>query len=172
MSRLKIIVSLFLFSSLAIAKTQKQTFQIYTVRQRKLCLTSEIQTSKPPFGGANVTGSFNIDEKTLLKIFDSLRDHLYKNLILDRCEDRDYQLDNIVFSFYEYYLQIIPFKEGSKRLVYINAYRVPCDVIDHGKEALPSNKFVSVFDGGTNYWQITYNLDTGKFERVHINGEA
>ena len=172
MNLLKIIVGLLLLSSLAIAETQKQTFKIYTVRQRKLCLTSEIQTSKPPFGGTNVTDNFDLDEKTLLKIFDSLRDHLYKNLTLDRCGERDYQLDNIVFRFYDYYLQIIPYKEETIRMIYINAYTVPYDDKTLGDEALPKKEFISVKDGGSNYWQIRYNLDTGKFDKININGHA
>ncbi len=172
MNIFKIITGLLLFSSLAIAEVQKQTFQIYTVRQRKLCLTSEMKTSNPPFGGNDIASSFEINEQTSLKIFDALRDHLYKNLTLERCKDRDYQLDDIVFRFYDFYLQIIPFKSGAKRMVFINAYTVPYDDLTLGDEALPSKKFVSVMDGGSNYWQIIYDLDENKFFKIRINGVA
>jgi hypothetical protein len=128
--------------------------------------------NKSSFHGNEVTGTFEVDEQTLFKIFDSLRDHLYGELNLARCNDRDYDLDNVVFGFYDYYLQIIPFKSGTSRMVYINAYRAHCDIQSHGDEAFPRKEVVWVFDGGSSYWQIIYNLDTGEFSKIDINGVA
>jgi hypothetical protein len=149
------------------AEQADTTFKMYTIRQRQLCLTSDTQYE--PSGS---TGSYELNKTELFKIFDALKVHLHSKLDLSKMSVRYYPQGDILFGFNQYYLQFIPFEKGSKRLVYINAYFCHCDNLRHGDEAKPKEHFVSVFDGGSNYWQIVYDVDKGKFLEIKINGVA
>ena len=161
-----ILASLIGLCSLAVfAEQADNTFEMYTIRQRQLCLTSETQYE--PYGA---TGSYELSKAEQFKIFDALKVHLHSNLDLSKISEQYYPQGDILFNFNQYYLQFIPFTKGSKRMVYINAYFCSCDHLDHGDEAKPKESFVSVFDGGSNYWQIIYDLDEDKFLELSING--
>jgi hypothetical protein len=53
------------------------------------------------------TDSLEIDEAALLRIFDLLKVHLYKNIDPSRFNERYYPQADLVFGFDEYYLQFI-----------------------------------------------------------------
>ncbi len=163
-----IITSLIVLNAFStFAEQADTTFKMYTIRQRQLCFTSE--TQHEPSGA---TESYELEKTELFKIFDALKVHLHSKIDLSRISERYYPQGDILFGFNQYYLQFVPFKKGSKRLVYINAYFCHCDNLRHGDEAKPKEHFVSVFDGGSNYWQIIFDLDTGKFLKIKINGIA
>jgi hypothetical protein len=163
-----ILASLIGFCSLVVSAEQAdKTFKMYTIRQRQLCLTSE--TLYEPYGA---TGSYELNKGELFKIFDALKVHLHGKLDLSKISEQYYPEGDILFNFNSYYLQFIPFTAGSKRMIYINAYLCCCDYPSHGDEAGAKDHFVSAFDGGSNYWQIIFDLDTGKFLKIKINGLA
>ena len=170
--KVKLILLFVSVASIAFPESS-ETATIYTICQRKLCLT--YKPTEPFFFGNRipgyVSGYFEPDEAGLLNVYDSLRDHLYKSLDLSMCAYREYQLDDLVFSFYEYYLQFVPFYKGSKKMIYINAYRRGHDKVDTSDES-PATKIVVVSDGGSNFWNIVYDVEEDKFIELDINGHA
>ena len=58
------------------------------------------------------------------------------------------------------------YKATSSEEIYINAL---CDTFER-KDL--HKELVMVFDGGSCFFQINYNLKTGKFYELQVNGEA
>ena len=61
---------------------------------------------------------------------------------------------------------IYQYQAISDEVIQINAL---CDVPDRSKL---SKQFYYVFDGGSCYFQIQYNINTGKFSNLYVNGLA
>ncbi len=63
------------------------------------------------------------------------------------------------------------YDEDGNRIIYVNCFYSPSD-----EKALYFSDWetreIVVFDGGNNYWQISFNLHTGKLFGLSINGEA
>ncbi len=105
----------------------------------------------------------------LFVAYDSLMKHLVDNLDLTQCKDEGYDYGHLVFSFYEYYLQMIPFSRDGKKYIYINAYRRGKDKFI-SKDESPSEWLVNAFDGGYFFWRIVYDIEAGIFIDLKING--
>ena len=144
--------------------------RIYTLCQSQILSTVECEMSLRRLSG-NATGFFEVVDFDLTEISDLLRNHLLSQLDLSECDSLGYQLDDVVFSFYEYYLQFIPYYEGDKKMIFINAYRRGSDKDDETDET-PADHFVFVFDGGVCFWQIVYDVEGGTFSEIRINGVA
>lgn len=67
--------------------------------------------------------------------------------------------------FADYKRQYAGIIENERLLIHLNAF---CDAVGKDWQDEP----VGVFDGGDCYFRVVYNLQTGTFERLHINGEA
>lgn len=140
--------------------------KIYTVCQRKVCLTSEhdnLQRWLP----SDASGCFEADTNILFEVYDALASHLAENLDMSKFKLPEYELDNITFSFYEYYLQMIPFRAGDKKMMYINAYRR-----DRRSDETPAKTLIVTLGGGSNYWNILYDMEERKFIDLRINGNS
>lgn len=159
---------LFVFVAASFADTNKTAY-IYTLCPRELVLsveTSDVSSFMSPGEGVTVTGYYKMDEDVLLWLFDSLRDHLLASVDTSKCSSEDYLMDDVVFNFYRYYLQVIPFYNGPNRMAYINAY-----IYNHNKDKSPSKGFVWVFDGGYAYWSIVWDLKKNEFSNMRIHSE-
>jgi hypothetical protein len=65
----------------------------------------------------------------------------------------------------QYLRQYIGLETQDGRLLIINAF---CDAVG----ADPASGVVTVEDGGDCFWYAVYNLSTGSFERLLVNGES
>lgn len=66
----------------------------------------------------------------------------------------------------EYSVQLFTRKDGDKRIVYLNFF-----ILQEKKDSFNTVEVV-VFDGGTDFWNITYDLEKEDFCDLWINGEA
>lgn len=140
--------------------------KMYTVCQRKLCMTSE-NDNLERWLPSDFTGCFEVNTTTLFEVYDALASHLAENLDVSKFKFPEYELDNITFSFYEYYLQMIPFRAGNKKMMYINAYRR-----DRRTDESPAKTLVVTLGGGSNYWNILYDMEEKKFIDLRMNGNS
>ena len=160
---------LFLFVTAALAGSDKTAY-IYTVCPRELVLsveTNDVSSFMSLGKEVEVTGYFKMDEPSVLRIFDLLRNHLLVSVDTSKCSSSEYVTDDVVFNFYQYYLQVIPFYDGSARKVYVNAY-----MHDHNKDSSPERGFVWVLGGGAGYWSIIWNLEKNEFSNMIIHGSS
>ena len=143
-----------------------EAYKIYTILQGRLCLVSDIEkkvvmvVSYP-----HPTGSFEPEIKTLYKVNKGLVSFLISELDISKFDTKGYKQDAITLSFYEYYLQYIPYISNGVKYIHINAYRR--DV--QNKDGTPVEKLVLVMGGGTSYWHVTYNMEKNEFFDLKIN---
>ncbi|NMC71202.1 MAG: hypothetical protein GYA57_14205 [Myxococcales bacterium] len=64
-----------------------------------------------------------------------------------------------------YGVQVVGVVSGQRRLVYANFYCNPSNFLDRDEEHL-----VMVLDGGTCFFQVWFDPETGEYPRVRING--
>lgn len=70
------------------------------------------------------------------------------------------------YQFEERSKYIYQFQAVSSEIVQINAL---CHVYERSKL---SSEFFHIFDGGSCFFQVQYNLKTGKFKNLNVNGLA
>ncbi len=165
-----VVIAFFFFANCHAEQDGKIEAIIYTICQRTLCLETEVDANRLSKSMAHKVDEFiNVSTNELFVAYDSLMKYLVDDLDLSQCKVDGYDYDHVVFSFYEYYLQIIPFVENDKEYLYINAYRRGWDKHDHSDES-PSKRFVAVFGGGSNFWRVVYDIEKGTFIKFKING--
>lgn len=62
------------------------------------------------------------------------------------------------------YRQYVGIVEDGERKVHINSMCVESERWD--------DTYIMVMDGGSCFWNATYNIDTGEVENLYVNGEA
>ncbi len=147
---------------------------VYTLSRNRLFGVFQYEMDALRFGKIieeDVTGFFEVDGSDLIEVNRLLQRYLLGELNISKACEQTYRLDDIVFSFYEYYLQFIPYYDGMKKMIFINVYRHGCDKDDE-QDKSPAEHLVRVFDGGASFWQIIYDVGKGVFLKLRINGEA
>ena len=66
----------------------------------------------------------------------------------------------------EYSVQVFTRMDGNKKIVYLNFF-----ILDD-KEDCFSTEEVIVFDGGTDFWNISYDIEKEEFYNLWVNGVA
>ena len=66
----------------------------------------------------------------------------------------------------QYSVQLFTYNEGTKNIVYLNFF-----IIDEKDDYLNTKELI-VFDGGTNFWNIKYDIQNDNFYDIFINGES
>ncbi len=61
--------------------------------------------------------------------------------------------------------QYVGIEAKGKRLIYINAFRLPSD-----SNLDPARTAIRVCDGGAGFWGAVYDPQVGKFSDVEVNG--
>lgn len=66
----------------------------------------------------------------------------------------------------KYSVQLFTRKDGTKSIIYLNFF-----ILDYKADYF-NTKQVVVWDGGTDFWNITYDIQKDEFYDIWINGEA
>ena len=64
----------------------------------------------------------------------------------------------------KYSVQLFTRKDGTKSIIYLNFF-----ILDYKADYF-NTKQVVVWDGGTNFWNITYDIQKDEFYDIWING--
>ena len=96
-----------------------------------------------------------------LKLVKKLRKHLILLIDKDKIGSVYYPLEDILFSFNNYYLQLYKLKD--------NEYIINACYFSETSQKEISKRIVVAHGGGKNYWNITYNFKNKKFGKININ---
>ena len=66
----------------------------------------------------------------------------------------------------KYSVQLFTRKDGTKSIIYLNFF-----ILDYKADYF-NTKQVVVWDGGSDFWNITYDIQKDEFYDIWINGEA
>ena len=66
----------------------------------------------------------------------------------------------------KYSVQLFTRKDGTKSIIYLNFF-----ILDYKADYFNTDQVV-VWDGGTDFWNITYDIQKDEFYDIWINGEA
>jgi hypothetical protein len=84
---------------------------------------------------------------------------------IDELEARLDQLQPPINNPGDYDRQYVGIEANGKRLIYINAFRLPSD-----SNLDPARTAIRVCDGGAGFWGAVYDPQVGKFSDVEVNG--
>lgn len=84
---------------------------------------------------------------------------------IDEMEARLDQLQPPISHPGDYDRQYVGIEANGKRLIYINAFRLPSD-----SNLDPARTAIRVCDGGAGFWGAVYDPQVGKFSDVEVNG--
>jgi len=84
---------------------------------------------------------------------------------IDELEARLAQLQPQITNPGDFDRQYVGIESGGRRLIYINAFRLPDD-----SDLDPARTAIRVCDGGAGFWGAVYDPEVGKFSDVATNG--
>lgn len=130
-----------------------------------------LPASRAYYGGQKLG---QVDDREFTKtdcarILAKAREHLETLLASEKSDDGLAQ----ILAHWEFYsCQFVPYVSGGKHFVFLNFYSPRVDD-DGGPAPAPEPKWlVEVMDGGSAFWQIKYDVQSGRFFALMINGEA
>lgn len=80
-------------------------------------------------------------------------------------------LEYIKENFDDYAVQFVGFEHEGYKKIWCN-FAHESTFLDDGERENWGEWIVMTMDGGKDYWQITYNVDTGEASKLYINGES
>ena len=80
-------------------------------------------------------------------------------------------LEYIKENFEDYAVQFVGFEHEGQKKIWCN-FAHTSSFYDDDKRKKWGKQVVMTMDGGKDYWQITYNVDTGEVSKLYINGES
>jgi hypothetical protein len=86
----------------------------------------------------------------------------FKYLLQHRNENGFYY--DILHKKEDYSVQLFTRKDGTKNIIYLNFF-----ILDYKAEPFNTNQVV-VWDGGTDFWNISFDIQKDEFYDIWING--
>jgi hypothetical protein len=135
-----------------------------------------------------ITTTWKIKEKNIINALESIKEFLNDPYGLDEY-DKD-KIDEILKHINIYKVQLFGITEEGKKKIFCSFYPREDDIpliideedeksknhqlrlLDKDYEWSRYNFLNFVDDGGTGYWRITYDIETGKCSDFNTNGEA
>lgn len=115
--------------------------------------------------GANISALYNVenfntpDSDDVMALENKLPAYLRENA--NQFSDAPYPWD----SFDKYQRQYVSYEENGKEMIYGNFF---CDSSDLDWTV----NFIEIEDGGECYFQIRYDVESGTFTELRVNGES
>lgn len=84
---------------------------------------------------------------------------------IDQLEAAQARLQPAITSPADFDRQYVGIESGGRRLIYINAFRLP----DHS-DLDPGRTAIRICDGGAGFWGAVYDPQNGEFSQIETNG--
>lgn len=160
----RLLISVLAFLSWLSYGEMLPTTKMFTMLNGEVVATNDISAIPSQFDrqiGHQVDEFYEISIELLSELDIGLKKYLIKLVNPTRFEDVSYKVDDVLFNFGSYYLQVVPCSFESVRFIFINAYRQ--------EDEAPSDDLVVVDGGGARYWTIIYSCEAKTFRQLYIH---